>query len=52
MLPAGLEENVRALAGQVDAVQLLFFESKANSLLDHPVDVDFLGEVAGDHNLS
>lgn len=52
VLPAGMEENVRALAGQVDAVQLLFFESKVNSLLDHRVDVDFLATLAAEHELS
>ncbi len=52
VLPAGLEENVSALAGQVDAVQLLFFESRQNSLLDHRVDVDLLGRLAAEHDLS
>ncbi len=52
VLPAGLEENVCALAGQVDAVQLLFFESKANSLLDHRLDIGLLGRLASDHDLS
>lgn len=51
VLPAGLEDNVRALAGHVDAVQLLFFESKANSRLDHHLDVGLLGRLAADHDL-
>ncbi len=52
VLPAGLEENVRALAGRVDAVQLLFFESKANSRLDHRLDVGLLAQLASDHGLT
>lgn len=52
VLPAGLEENVRALAGQVDAVQLLFFESKANTQLDHNVDVGLLADLAIEHDLT
>jgi sugar phosphate isomerase/epimerase len=52
VLPAGLEENVRALAGQVDAVQLLFFESKARSRLSHQPDIDLLSRLAGDQGLS
>ncbi|MBU0679790.1 MAG: sugar phosphate isomerase/epimerase [Proteobacteria bacterium] len=52
VLPAGMEENVRALAGQVDAVQLLFFESKANARLAHRVDVGLLAGLAAEHNLS
>ncbi|MEN8257869.1 MAG: cobamide remodeling phosphodiesterase CbiR [Thermodesulfobacteriota bacterium] len=52
VLPASLEENVRALAGQVDAVQLLFFESKHNSRLAHTVDVGLLAGLAEDHGLS
>ncbi len=52
MLPASLEENVRALAGQVDAVQLLFFESKENSKLDHTVNVDLLADIADEQALT
>lgn len=52
VLPAGVEENVRALAGQVDAVQLLFFESRANSRLEHRVDVNLLARLANDNALA
>lgn len=52
VLPAGVEENVRVLAGQVDAVQLLFFESRVNSHLAHQVDVNLLARLADDHALA
>lgn len=52
VLPAGLEENVRALAGRVDAVQLLFFESQANTRLAHRLDVALLAGLAADHDLA
>ncbi len=46
VIPADLLANVRRLAGMVDDVQLLFFESRAKSGLPHPVDVAALMEVA------
>jgi hypothetical protein len=52
VLPDGLAENVRALAGRVDAVQLLFFESQANTRLAHSLDVDLLAGLAADHDLA
>ena len=52
VLPAGVEENVRFLAPQVDDVQLLFFESASRARLPHEVDVPLLGQLAAEHELS
>ncbi len=52
VLPASLEDNVRFLAGIVDDIQLLFFESSWNAQLPHGVDVDLLARLAGEHGHS
>jgi len=52
VVPADLITNVLVLADQVDDIQLLFFESAANSRLAHPVDVVGLQEIAADHALT
>ena len=52
IVPAGMNENVRLLSTLVDDVQLLFFESRANSELEHPLDINSLKWLAGDHDLS
>jgi len=46
VIPADLLANVRLLAGLVDDVQLLFFESRARAGLPHPLDVAALQGVA------
>ena len=52
IIPAGMNENVRLLSSLVDDVQLLFFESRANSQLAHPLDIDLLERLAGEHDLT
>ncbi len=52
VIPADLLANVRLLAGLVDDVQLLFFESRAKAGLPHPVDIAALKDVAEESGLS
>ena len=52
VVPADMMFNVRLLADMVDNVQLLFFESHENSLLEHPVDIPGLFQVAREHDLT
>jgi sugar phosphate isomerase/epimerase len=52
VLPADIITNVQHLAGLVDDVQLLFFESSNNSTMVHGVDVAMLVELAVEHGLS
>ena len=52
VVPADLLTNVRMLADKVDAVQLLFFESAANAVLEHPVNTGELKRIAADHDLA
>lgn len=52
VIPADLAANVALLAGRVDAVQLLFFESSFNSVLAHPFEVKPLQEMAQAHALT
>lgn len=52
VLPADILTNVRALAPLVDDVQLLFFESEANSLLPQPLEVQALRDQAEEHGLT
>ncbi|MFZ5775681.1 MAG: cobamide remodeling phosphodiesterase CbiR [Thermodesulfobacteriota bacterium] len=46
-----IAENVAVLAPLVDAVQLLFFESRSASTLPQPIDLEFLAEQAALHDL-
>ncbi len=50
ILPASVEENVRYLAGKVDDVQLLFFESSWQARLPSPIDVDCLAQFSSMHS--
>lgn len=52
VIPADLLANVRLLAGLVDDVQLLFFESRAKALLPHPVDTAALRTIAEESGLT
>ena len=52
VVPAGVDENVLFLSSLVDDVQLLFFESRANSKLGNPLDIGLLERLAGEHDLS
>lgn len=52
VFPADITENVRQLAGLVDDIQLLFFESGRSSQLAHPLDIDFLKQIAAQYDLS
>ncbi|MBU4407486.1 MAG: sugar phosphate isomerase/epimerase, partial [Proteobacteria bacterium] len=52
VLPADIMTNVRVLAPLVDDVQLLFFESAAQSRLPQPVDVQVLRDLAEEHGLT
>ena len=52
VIPADLLANVRLLAGLVDDVQLLFFESQAKAALPHPVDLLALKEIAEENDLT
>ncbi|MBA3002628.1 MAG: sugar phosphate isomerase/epimerase [Desulfurivibrio sp.] len=52
VLPADIMSNVRVLAPMVDDIQLLFFESAANSLLPQPLDVQELRNLAEEHGLT
>ena len=52
VIPADLLANVQLLAGLVDDVQLLFFESRSKAGLPHPVDVAALKNVADESGLS
>ncbi len=52
VLPADIMANVRVLAPMVDDVQLLFFESAAQSRLPQPLDVQALRGLAEEHDLS
>ena len=52
MIPGDLITNVQMLAEKVDAVQLLFFESAGNSVLEHPVDTTELSQLAAEHDLT
>lgn len=50
--PADLMSNVQLLAEKVDDVQLLFFESAANSRLEHGLDINELQRIALEHDLT
>jgi len=52
VLPADIMTNVRELAPLVDDIQLLFFESAANSRLPQPLEVQTLRDLAQEHSLS
>ena len=52
VVPADLLTNVRLLAGMVDDVQLLFFESRARARMAHPVDIAALQTVAAESGLT
>jgi sugar phosphate isomerase/epimerase len=52
VIPAGIAENVAYLAGLVDDIQLLFFESSCRSRLPQRLDVPLLAALARDHQLS
>jgi len=52
VVPAGMNKNVRFLSRLVDNVQLLFFESQANSKLENPLDIGLLERQAGEHDLT
>lgn len=52
IIPAGMNENVHFLSRLVDDVQLLFFESRANSKLENPLDIGLLERQAGEHDLT
>lgn len=52
VLPADIAGNVEYLAPMVDDVQLLFFESAANSRLAQALDLEFLRCCAGEWGLS
>ena len=52
VVPADLLTNVRLLAGRVDDVQLLFFESAGKSGLAHAIDIRTLAALAADHDLT
>ena len=52
VIPADLVANVRLLAGMVDDVQLLFFESRARAGLPHPLDTTALKEIADQSGLT
>ncbi|MFC1523374.1 cobamide remodeling phosphodiesterase CbiR [Thermodesulfobacteriota bacterium] len=52
VIPADVLENVRFLAGLVDDIQILYFESQAGSSLEHDVPVADLKAVAVDHDLT
>ncbi|MCK9293649.1 MAG: TIM barrel protein [Desulfobulbaceae bacterium] len=52
VIPAGIEENVRYLAGRVDDIQLLFFESPGHCRLPQQIDVNLLQGLAQEHDLS
>ena len=52
VIPEAILPNVELLAGVVDDVQLLFFESSRASRMDHAVPVAALAELARDHDLS
>ena len=52
VLPADVSENVDFLAERVDDIQLLFFESASQATLPHKVDVSYLKNVAGEHNVT
>lgn len=52
VLPAGVEENVAFLAPLVDDVQLLFFESAAQSALPHGFDIRLLEDIGAEHDLT
>lgn len=50
VLPAPVEENVQYLAGRVDDVQLLFFESSWQARLPYTIDMDVLSGFLGEHS--
>ncbi|MDH3359413.1 MAG: sugar phosphate isomerase/epimerase [Desulfobulbaceae bacterium] len=52
VIPADLLANVQLLAGLVDDVQLLFFESQAKAGLPNPVDTTALKAVADESGLT
>lgn len=52
VIPADLLANVQRLAGLVDDVQLLFFESRAKARLPHPLDTASLKRVAEESGLT
>jgi len=52
VIPADIITNVRYLAPRVDGVQLLFFESAANTRLPQEVDIQTLRQLATDHDLA
>lgn len=52
VIPADILPNVELVAGLVDDVQLLFFESSANAQLPRQVPVLELREIAAEHELT
>lgn len=52
VVPDDIMSNVRLVADMVDNVQLLFFESRGRSLLEHSVDIPGLLRVAKEHDLT
>lgn len=52
VIPDSVEKNVRFLAGKVDDVQLLFFESAWQARLPHEIDMNLLADLAAVHGLS
>lgn len=52
VIPASVEDNVRFLAGKVDDIQLLFFESSWQARLPHHIDINLLADLAQEHGHS
>jgi sugar phosphate isomerase/epimerase len=52
VIPATVEENVRFLAGKVDDIQLLFFESSWQARLPHTIDMNVLCDLADQYGHS
>ncbi|MFH1215673.1 MAG: cobamide remodeling phosphodiesterase CbiR [Pseudomonadota bacterium] len=50
VLPATIEENVAFLAGKVDDIQLLFFESPCARRGENPFNKDVLKKLAGEND--
>ncbi len=52
VIPASVVENVKYLAGLVDDIQLLFFESSWQARLPHKIDTVILAELAKEYGHS
>ncbi len=52
VIPGSVLENVQLLAGKVDNIQILYFESATESHLEHVVEVPVLRELALAHHLT